>query len=167
MSLKNKAQKVWQHYESRKRLDDFEPAWTHRAYEMVRQFIDGTLHHELKESVTNIITSHDLADGTIIRCPPFNRVMHDGWKVGTPTWIFMGRQDAEPQRIANGWILLSRQLPDRIAAMFRMPSGTREWMAFHPELPMGYTAMTSNVIGPCHTAEEIRIYAMAPESRVA
>src|SRR5688572_25231043 len=105
MSLKNKAYKVWQHYESRKRRDAFEPPWTHRAYELVKQLLDGSLHPNYREAVVEIIKSHDLPDGSIVGSFPFgNRVMHDGWKVGTPTWIFMGRKDSTPERIAKDWV---------------------------------------------------------------
>lgn len=157
MTLKEKAKRLWQRYQVRRRTDEYEPPWIHPGYELIKKYLDGTIHKDERESAVGIIKSHDLKDGQIVSSFGFEgRVMHDGWKVGTPSWIFMGRKFCEPEIIDNGWIMISRELPDDIAAMVHRPNGARAWMAYHPQLQMGQTAMTSNCIGPSHTPEQVR-----------
>ncbi len=160
MKMKEKSKHVWQRYEERRRNDEFEPPWVHGGYELVKHFLDGNIDKDDREAAVGVIESHDLHDGQVVSSFGFGgRVMHDGWKVGTPTWIFMGRKFCQPEQIANGWIMISRKLPDEIAHMVHQPKGTRAWMAYHPKCQMGHSAMTSNCIGPSHTSDEVRHFA--------
>lgn len=159
-SLKDKAQHCWEFYISRKLTNDMEPTWTHLAYQAVKEYLDGDVQN--KEFVAEIVHSHELADGSTVSSFPGipnspRRVIHEGWKVGTPTWVFMGRYATEASiRINDKWIAVKRKIPDVIFKENFDPSlPTEVWIAYNINEQMGTTASTANCIGPAFSYQQI------------
>lgn len=169
-TYKDKAQVVWDHYVSRQLpLAEFsypigtlnkgtlEPSWVHFGYALIQKFVsDEKLDADELELVDQIIASHSLKDGHTV--PAFigqpkspMRVIHDGWKAGTPTWIFMGRS-LTPKSVVylgSGWVAVQRTIPDEFYKdMDQQAAPPTLWMAYNNDQQMGITALTSNVIGP-------------------
>src|SRR5258708_7642066 len=133
-----KALVVWQHYERSKLRTEFEPKWIHAAYEVVREFLDGRLRWD---EAAEFVSSHALADGFQDRA---GRVVHDGWKVGTSTWVFMGRAaPGAATALGGGWVAVRRTVPGGLAVRNEVRPGWRAcWIAYHLEQQMGFTALT-------------------------
>ena len=73
--------------------------------------------------------------------------MHDGWKIGSSTWVFMGRKD-HAKRLNDDWILVSRKIPDKIFSLnFDADLPNEVWIAYHRRRQMGFSPM-DNFIGP-------------------
>lgn len=162
VTLKEKAIVVWQHYESRKLQSELEPKWIHAGYEIVFKYINGSVTPEEKQFVQEIVSSHSLKDGYSVAAFPGTpsgpmRIIHDGWKSGTPTWIFMGR--AEPgaaKMIGDGWVAVQRSLPAAFYQLMDQKAAPPTlWIAYHLEKQMGVSAMTSNCIGPATSYDEL------------
>ena len=121
-SFEDKCGAVWEHYISRKLKNNFEPFWTHYPYTLVRKFLDkSSLNQEENFVLQETVKSHQQIDGTEV--PIKNgfpnegtRVMHDCWKAGSFTWIFMGRSFAEATQY-NDFVVVSRTLPIEIYEM--------------------------------------------------
>lgn len=92
-------------YESSKRGDDAEPKWTLNPFDMAYDFVNGGLKsikenwsfdgsdEEICKSVLDYLSPLFIADGTVYESFPFPpRIIHDGFKVGTVSWVFMGRK---------------------------------------------------------------------------
>lgn len=157
-TYKEKAQIVWDHYLSRQLpVGSLEPNWVHVGYELVHKFILGEkLQPEELELTDQIIASHSLKDGHTVSAFPGQpkspmRIIHDGWKAGTPTWIFMGRA-LTPESVidlTSGWVAVKRTIPDDFYAdMDQEAAPSTLWMAYRIDKQMGVTALTSNIIGP-------------------
>lgn len=163
-TLEEKAKIVWEHYQSRKLASNLEPNWTHVAYDVVRKLSEKSLtdteddYHLAME----VISSHALPDGFSVAAFPGMpsspmRIIHDGWKSGTPTWIFMGRSFPEAaQDIGGGWVAVSRTLPDELFKMMEKNGAPATlWMAYHRDRQMGSSALTSNCVGPAISFREL------------
>lgn len=130
----------------------FEPEWMHPAYEILQKFIQGSLPVEKMNLVKEIIASHECEDGRTVTVQPGvpasgKRVMHDGWKIGSSTWVFMGRKDYA-KRLNDDWILVSRKIPDKIFSLnFESDLPNEVWIAYHRRRQMGFSPM-DNFIGP-------------------
>jgi len=166
-SFRLKAKIVWEHYLSRRIPDrepgvfTLEPNWIHAGYEVVKRFAEwdgvGKYPHEDEEHlVIEICQSHGLADGFSVPAFPGvpggpQRIIHDGWKSGTPSWIFMGRA-LTPESVVHlgaGWVACQRTVPDELyKQMDQKAAPATLWMAYNVDTQMGLTALTSNVIGP-------------------
>lgn len=153
----DKAKVVWDHYLSR-RLDDLiEPPWIHFGYELVQKFVTGEkLQADQLELIDQIIASHSLKDGHEVPAFPGQpqspmRIIHDGWKAGTPTWIFMGRSltTASISNMGGGWWAVQRTIPvEFYQEMDQDAAPPTLWMAYKEDRQMGITALSSNVVGP-------------------
>jgi hypothetical protein len=155
---KKKVQLIWDHYQSRKLPEEtLEPKWIHAGYELAYNYLQGkTLEPDELEVLDQVISSHTLEDGFTV--PAFSgqpqspmRIIHDGWKSGTPTWIFMGRAFTPDSAVHLGadWVAVQRTLPDELySQMDPKAAPPTLWMAYNLKSQMGMTALTSNVIGP-------------------
>lgn len=159
-NVKDKARICWEFYESRKLLNDMEPTWTHLAYQAIKEYLDGDMQN--KEFVAEIVHSHELADGSTVSSFPGipnspRRVLHDGWKIGTPTWVFMGRNEhGAATRINEKWVAVKRIIPDQIfKENFSNDLPRDVWIAYNINKQMGTTASTANCIGPAFSYEQL------------
>jgi hypothetical protein len=169
-TYKAKAQVVWDHYVRRQLpavmmnniilQNELEPNWIHFGYELIHKFIFSRVGEKLDadelELVDQIIVSHSLKDGHTVPAFPGQpkspmRIIHDGWKAGTPTWIFMGRS-LTPKSVVHlggGWVAVQRTIPDEFYNdMDKQAAPATLWMAYNTNQQMGLTALTSNVVGP-------------------
>lgn len=158
-----KAARIWSSYESRKLQSNLEPQWTHPAYEILRQFsLDPVaVAKDSLSLVKELIQSHELADGFEVAAFPNIpkspvRVMHDGWKIGTPTWVFMGRSENQHARaLGHDWVAVAREVPEALAKNFDPRLPRLVWIAYSIKEPMGMTAKTANCVGPALYFEEL------------
>lgn len=134
-SLKAKAQIVWEHYESHK-SKSFEPEWIHSQYAKVRDFGQGLiLKPEDQTLVVEVVASHSLEDGCSVQAIPGMpntalRIIHDGWKAGSATWVFMGRAENSIQH--GDWVFVNRTLPAEFYALLDQSEAPPElWVAYH------------------------------------
>lgn len=112
---------IWDHYLSRKRKDDYEPDWILEPYALVKKFIDLQDGADLDEKeyfiLNETIKSHLQADGTEVPVKTGfpnegSRIMHDCWKAGSFTWLFMGRSESNEIFNHKDFVIISRTLPD-------------------------------------------------------
>lgn len=156
-SLQDKAKRIWDHYLERRLPNNMEPVWTHAAYELIQRYsVDPmTIKEAELRLVKDTIYSHEMPDG--VEVPSFSnvpqsptRIIHEGWKIGTPTWIFMGRNDETGKVISlgQGWIGVIRFVPEELHHHFdpQLPKGI--WIAYNLKDQMGMTAKTANCVGP-------------------
>lgn len=154
MTNNDKATQLWIHYLSRRRADDYEPHWVHPAYEMMQHYNDLSTYDQ--QEADEIIESHDHPDGAcIVVLPGLSRIVHDGWLLGTPTWVFMGRNlSGSPIERHGDWIILGRPIPHELRTHVT-PKIAFAWIAYHMDRPMGFTCLTAECIGPCNSREEV------------
>lgn len=159
-----KAKVVWEHYQTRKLASELEPNWTHVAYEAVRKLAENILSDTDDDFhlAMEVISSHTLPDGFSVSAFPGMpnspmRIIHDGWKSGTPTWIFMGRNIPDMVKdIGDGWVAVSRTLPHELFKMMENNGAPATlWMAYHRDRQMGSSALTSNCVGPAISFREL------------
>lgn len=114
---------LWDHYLSRKREDEYEPNWILEPYSLVKKFLDNqqdldSIFEEKDYFVLNeTIKSHLQKDGTEVPIRTGfpnegTRIMHDCWKAGSFTWLFMGRRETKDIFFKNNFVVFSRTLPD-------------------------------------------------------
>ena len=133
------AKKLDRFFNAAKGPSELEPHWLHPFHEAVRQIaagipVEGFEDEVIIDMATKIGTRNvPFTDGV---CPP--RVLDDGWKQGTATWVFLGRQTSPFRKRIKDLVVIARPLPD----------GRLVYIAYHLTEPMGMTAMTSNVVGP-------------------
>lgn len=161
-TLKEKANIVWKHYESRKLNSDLEPKWIHAAYEAVNKFVEGTASDEEKQLAKEVVMSHSMKDGHSVPAFPEMpsspmRIIHDGWKSGTPTWVFMGRGISPDsiQDIGEGWVAVKRTLPLEFYKDIDPTAPQTLWIAYHRDQQMGTSALTSNCVGPACSLDDL------------
>jgi hypothetical protein len=153
--LKEKASLIWLHYVNRKLKSPLEPTWTHAAYELIRQYALESVSKENMQLIKEIIMSHEFDDGTEIQAFPGipnspTRIIHDGWKIGTPTWVFMGRNES-PQNskyLGENWVAVRREIPADLYKFFDRSLPNEAWIAYNLNDQMGMSAMTANCVGP-------------------
>jgi len=116
---------LWEHYLSRKRQDNFEPLWVLKPYSLVKSFLDlegkteGVFTEQDYFVLNETIKSHVQRDGTEVPIKTGfpnegSRIMHDCWKAGSFSWLFMGRTAAQDIFEHKGFVVLSRALPDHL-----------------------------------------------------
>lgn len=116
---------LWDHYLSRKRQDEFEPSWVLQPYSLVKSFLDakGEASAPLNDGdyfvLNETIKSHLQKDGTEVPIRTGfpnegSRIMHDCWKAGSFSWVFMGRIEAKDIFDYKNFVILSRALPDHL-----------------------------------------------------
>lgn len=193
---KTRAQQHWAFYESRQLKNDLEPEWVHPIYRLMRDY--GSLKGQEKTFADEAIDNLDLPTGKVVSAlPPLpaflanhpnvqlighlaapmlgeRRIIHEGWKLGTPTWVFMGRALSDSTVYARGeYVVVGRTIPTEFANAVRPmrtsilgpfePDG-KLWIAYSRTEPMGYTAMTANCFGTCWGEKDL-LYCMKSESR--
>lgn len=150
-----KAKKLWEFYQSRQRTDECEPTWVLWPYSMMRDY--GGLVAEDKGNADTMIGNLSISDGTVQEAFPGLpgsplRIIHEGCKIGTPSWVFMGRNLADSVVERKGdLVICGRKVPRQ----YRHSGHAAAWIAYSLNEPMGSTALTSNVFGPCLTRAEL------------
>ncbi|MEI7485892.1 MAG: hypothetical protein WCJ72_00555 [Chryseobacterium sp.] len=162
-------------YESSKRLDDAEPKWILSPYDMAYDFVNGGTEaikefwsldgsdEEICKFIIEELSPLLLTDGTVVENFPFPpRIIHDGFKFGTTSWVFMGRNESEVEVFKtelNGayggkeLFIISRKMPIEI---LEKTNGLP-----HPELSgflyCGYFLEKDLKVevGPCHTIDGV------------
>ncbi|NCA13965.1 MAG: hypothetical protein EBS89_07500 [Proteobacteria bacterium] len=158
LSLEDKARICLEHYEASKN-PSLEPAWVHPAYDVLRKFLEGESGDEQTRLVRDVIASHECEDGKPVTAQPGvpgagRRVIHDGWKIGSSTWVFMGRRDGAIS-LNDDWILVGRDIPaDIFRANFDPALPSKVWIAYHRTIKMGLQPM-QNFIGPTPYLEQV------------
>jgi hypothetical protein len=144
---------------SRKRLDDYEPSWTLSPYSIVKKALDN------KDNLDAVLNEHDffLISETIkshyqkngIEVPiktgfpnEGSRIMHDCWKAGSFTWIFMGRTECQPFLNGN-YTVISRKIPDDMYDLLDKEYAPQTLFAAYDRLD------ESKNIGPAVTLESL------------
>lgn len=152
-----KCQILWDYYCDSKNKE-FEPQWTHQAFEIVKKNIDSQILDQKEQYfLKKIIQSYELEDGSEVsdfpNKPP-NRIIHDGWKAGSATWIFMGRKLCDAVEKGD-WVIIHRTLPQdlysKINSDFAPPT---LWLAYHKRNQM-MIAENKNVVGPAIYSNQI------------
>lgn len=160
-SIKEKAFHIMDFYKSRRIQSSLEPIWIHRAYELVQQYLDDKLEKDNLRNLYEIVNSHCMEDGTEVPSFPNRpsspaRIMHEGWKIGTPTWIFMGRNEYGAARDLNkGWVAVKRTVPQKFQKLFDPDIPLDIWFAYNLNDQMGIGAETANSIGPSLDFDEL------------
>lgn len=170
MLLMEQVNQLIQKYEQSKRTDQYEPKWILPPFNDLYNFKkDGVEYlrsiygdhlddNELlkifeDETVGALLTP----DGTTVNSFPFPpRVIHDGFKVGTTSWVFMGRKDSPiveiPHYYGSTCLAIRREIPSQIAAKLNK---------IHPELDnFVYAAYSMDEklnldVGPCLTFDQL------------
>lgn len=171
-SWKGKALLVNDFYQSRRIDGSLEPMWIHGAYEIVKHYIDDTLKKEQIKLFYDIIRSHELPDGFEVPSMPNVpsspiRIMHEGWKVGSPTWIFMGRNEPGSAIHVNGdWVAVKRTITAEIFKFFDPQLPNTIWMAYNTKIQMANmdSPQDDGVIGP---AMDFEVLAEAIDKRIS
>jgi hypothetical protein len=119
-SLEEQCSLIWDHYLSRRLKNELEPTWIHSPYQLVRDFLDKkSLSSQDFYLLKEVIKSHQQKDAAEVPVKTGfpkegTRVMHDSWKAGSFTWIFMGRIFCEDIFEHKKYVIISRKLPDEI-----------------------------------------------------
>lgn len=151
LTYQSKASICLEHYLESK-SEQFEPDWMHPAYEILQKFVQVDLPVEKLKLVKEIIASHECEDGMAVAVQPGvpasgRRIIHDGWKIGSSTWVFMGRKQ-NAKMLNEDWILVGRKIPDEIFSLnFDSGLPNKIWIAYHRRKQMGMSPM-DNFIGP-------------------
>lgn len=120
LSALDKCECMWNHYLDRKRDDEYEPSWVLKPYLILRKYMDDSKSLDEKEFfiLNEMLKSHAQPDGTEVPVKTGfpnegSRIMHDCWKAGSFTWLFMGRKYSNDISIVNNDnVIISRKLPD-------------------------------------------------------
>lgn len=133
-------QQLHQYYESHKGDAAYEPEWIHPFFEVSTMPDDA---------IIRAANSLKVADGTICEAFPGLvgsplRIIHDGWKVGTTSWVFFGRRTPAYRRAIGSWVVLGRTY-----------EGETIYMAYNRKRRMRCSALSNDEIGPCRSSQEI------------
>jgi hypothetical protein len=142
-------------YESRRLSDpSLEPTWTPEPYACLYRWRAGERGPEIREEVEEAIGSLSLQGEYD---DPFfgKRFIEDGCKVGTASWVFIGRNlpDSTVAPRPEGIVVVGRPVvPATVEAMIR--AGCRRprpvsWIAYSLKVPIHL-----QVAGPCESYEQ-------------
>jgi len=112
--------KLWDYYLSRRRGDEFEPSWVLSSYALVKKALDeADLDEKEAATLREVIKSHLEEDGAEVPVKTGfpnegSRIIHDCWKAGSFSWIFMGRRSPDTIARHRNFVVLSRKLPDEL-----------------------------------------------------
>jgi hypothetical protein len=185
----SRAQKHWNFYVSRQLKNDLEPAWVHPIYRLMRDyenlrgqdkaFANETIDNldQIVPALPTLLPNHPNVQVIGYSAAPTlgeRRIIHEGWKFGTPTWVFMARALPDAKVYARGeYVVAGRAIPAEFAnAVHPMrtsilgpfePDG-KLWIAYSRTDPMGYTAMTANCFGTCWGEKDL-LYCMESEKK--
>lgn len=165
--------KLIERYEASKRNDQAEPKWILNPYSMayeykqsgldaLREYYGDEKSDTLIEYAISDLNGLLIKDGTVYESFPFPpRIIHDGFKVGTTSWVFMGRRHSNVEVLSTpkdslyrgeDIYVVSRVIPSEISNKLKKN---------HPELePVVYCGYSFNEqikvdIGPCLTVDHI------------
>jgi hypothetical protein len=117
-------------YNSTRRDDRYEPEWILPPFDEV--FSGGSLPDD----------PHLLVEENDIRLfenPMFGaRILHGGFKVGTTSWVFMGRRHADVVDFGDGLVGIYRPLPEKakvIASLHGFPPTEAFWALYRVDDP--------------------------------
>jgi|GEM_PF-2909066 len=163
-------------YNNSKRTDQYEPSYTLSPYDVVldyagvgksklkdlavlknlygNEFNDKQLLAMFSEEVVEPLL---MPDGTVAKGGGLfpDRVIHDGFKVGTNSWVFMGRKDSPVVPIKyhdTTLYAIKRTIPAKIAAQLKPlhPEVDNDvWCAYDLDGKYGFK------IGPCISLDHI------------
>jgi hypothetical protein len=151
-SIKEKVAIICDFYKSKRLDNNLEPMWIHRAYEIAQHYLDDKLPKEEMGILHEVIRSHLMPDGTEVLSMPNVpkspiRIMHQGWKIGTPTWIFMGRNEPDAVTdLGKKWVAVKRTVPPDLYKSFDPKIPDAIWLAYNLEKQFGLDS--KNCIGP-------------------
>lgn len=183
MTIDEKVEILLKRYEESRRNDDYEPEYVIPPYDEIFAYVGKPTKPSAKSSfftkkkvkaLRNIygddLTDKEILtyfedntldpllskDGSVIKSGLFpSRVVHDGYKVGTTSWIFMGRKNSPIVPVSyhdDKLFAVKRTVPPEITKLLR-PT--------HPEL--GYDMWCAYdlngkykiEIGPCFSLDQI------------
>jgi hypothetical protein len=166
--FKEKVQLICNHYEDRRLKNELEPEWIHSGYEIAFRFTkEESLEKNEMYLLNQIVKSHSLPDGSSVHAFPDRpnspmRIIHDGWKAGTPTWIFMGRNSENCVDLGSNWVAVSRTLPETLYAQLdKNIAPPTLWMAYNKKNKMSISDKDENIIGPAIYFEQILFHLKA------
>lgn len=142
-------------YESRRLSDpSLEPSWTPEPYSCLYRWKAGDRGSEIREEVEEALGSLSLR-GEYEDQFFGRRFIEDGCKVGTASWVFIGRNlpDSTVVPRPEGIVVVGRPvMPTTVEAMIR--AGCRRprpvsWIAYSLKVPIHL-----QVAGPCESYEQ-------------
>jgi hypothetical protein len=143
-NIKTLVKKMIRYYESTRRTDDLEPNWILYPFNLAYE----NKYDELAE----LALPDDLGDDDSIRPwqePLFGpRVLQGGIKIGTSSWVFLGRRDSRVIQVGK-WIATSRQVPQSVRHLHPI---TEWWALWSPTEPW---VLRDRGPGPLNEIEEI------------
>lgn len=157
------ARAAWQFHLSRRLTGDlqkYEPNWVHPIYQMAKDYLDYPERFQgddLEDAANTLLA---VADHRIVTQEwlGMGRLIHEGWKVGTPTWAFMGRGTGHLSFAPGNadLVVCCRVIPPELRGYFPDTGGCWEvWIAYSKSEPLGATALTANCYGPCECKDEL------------
>jgi hypothetical protein len=118
-----KVEKIWETYSKRIMRNDLEPKWVLNEYSIIQRFLkkEDLNPNELK-TIKMMVESYDLPDGAEVSSFPQmpnspKRIIHDGCKAGSFTWVFMGRSTENTFKHKDEWIISKREIPEEFYAL--------------------------------------------------
>jgi hypothetical protein len=162
-TFKEQVEVVKNYYLSKKMDSPLEPEWIHLSYNLAFRYLDGEyLSDDEILDLNSIVESHCLADGfSVPSFPGFpnssERIMHEGWKAGTATWVFMGRNTQNAHILKGKWVAVSRSLPhDLFNLLDREGISDTLWIAYNLDFPFGSKNDSKKCIGPALFYEDLK-----------
>lgn len=150
-------------YLLRKMDSPLEPEWIHLSYNLAFRYLsDEYLSDEDLLKLHSIVTSHSLDDGFVVPSIPGmpnlpDRIMHDGWKAGTATWVFMGRNAESAHILKNRWVAVNRSLPKDLFELIDNDGiSDTLWIAYHLDHPFGPNDQQEFCVGPTMFYEDLK-----------
>lgn len=163
-TFKEQVEVIKDFYISRKMDSPLEPDWIHLSYNLAFRYLDGEyLTDEEILELNSIVESHSLSDGfSVPSFPGFpylpERIMHEGWKAGTASWVFMGRNVQNTHILKGRWVAVSRTLPSDLYSLLDQDEiSDTLWCSYHLDKPFGANHSSENCIGPTLFYEDLKI----------
>ncbi len=146
LTVLEKAEACVKFYEAHRGDPRLEPRWTYSIFEAAFAMVGGKAEENDDYFVNEAYGAITTPDGQYDFFPFGKRTLQEGFKVGTTSWVFFGRH-GNPQLEYCGWIICVRRYGNVVA-----------YMAYHPDRPMGSSALTGDEIGPCQSLDETKAY---------
>jgi len=133
-----KVENIWKIYCDRVIENDLEPKWILKDFSLILRFIEkeNLDPNELKK-VKKMVESYDLPDGTEVSAFPQmpnspKRIIHDGCKAGSFTWVFMGRSIANTFKYKDQWAISKREIPEEFYSLLDQEYAPKTlWIAYN------------------------------------
>lgn len=146
LDIKDKCSYLWEHYCNRKRTDEYEPNWILKPYDLARMYSLGQqINDEDIFLLENLLKSHAEPNGAEVPVKrgfpkEGTRLMHDGWKAGSSSWLFMGRKFSKTSQHSH-YVIISRTLSDNYYNLLDSPTAPQT-------LFCAYSLLEEKLIGP-------------------